>query len=90
MCLTTSTSLMRKSIAIILFGRRHLPLSAVNWSNIAMLGAIGLVLDGEQSPGWADTNVAATHSLTLLFLRTPPFSAGALSTLLTAQVAFTG
>lgn len=41
------------------------------------------------SLGWADTNVAATYSLTLLFLRTPLLSAvGALPTLLTAQVAF--
>ena len=56
-------------------------LSAVNWSNIMMLGAIGLVL--------ADTAVAATYSLTLLFLRTPLLSAvGALPTLLSAQVAF--
>lgn len=64
-------------------------LSAVNWSNIMMLGAIGLgCSDGEQ-PGWADTNVAATYSLTLLFLRTPLLSAvGALPTLLSAQVAF--
>lgn len=41
------------------------------------------------STGWADTNVAATYSLTLLFLRTPLLSAvGALPTLLSAQVAF--
>lgn len=41
------------------------------------------------SLGWADTAVAATYSLTLLFLRTPLLSAvGALPTLLTAQVAF--
>jgi putative ATP-binding cassette transporter len=41
------------------------------------------------SLGWADTNVAATYSLTLLFLRTPMLSAvGALPTLLSAQVAF--
>ncbi len=38
------------------------------------------------SLGWADTNVAATYSLTLLFLRTPLLSAvGALPTLLTAR-----
>ncbi len=41
------------------------------------------------SLGWADTAVAATYSLTLLFLRTPLLSAvGALPTLLSAQVAF--
>ncbi|QBN11187.1 multidrug ABC transporter permease/ATP-binding protein [Enterobacter cloacae complex sp.] len=64
-------------------------LSAVNWSNIMMLGAIGLVFWMANSLGWSDTNVAATYSLTLLFLRTPLLSAvGALPTLLSAQVAF--
>ncbi|MTH46462.1 multidrug ABC transporter permease/ATP-binding protein [Intestinirhabdus alba] len=64
-------------------------LSAVNWSNIMMLGAIGLVFWMANGLGWADTAVAATYSLTLLFLRTPLLSAvGALPTLLTAQVAF--
>ncbi|MEL4869884.1 multidrug ABC transporter permease/ATP-binding protein [Pantoea agglomerans] len=64
-------------------------LSAVNWSNIMMLGAIGLVFWMANSLSWADTNVAATYSLTLLFLRTPLLSAvGALPTLLSAQVAF--
>ncbi|QZQ51506.1 multidrug ABC transporter permease/ATP-binding protein [Erwinia persicina] len=64
-------------------------LSAVNWSNIMMLGAIGLAFWLANSLGWADTAVAATYSLTLLFLRTPMLSAvGALPTLLTAQVAF--
>ncbi|NNS07500.1 multidrug ABC transporter permease/ATP-binding protein [Erwinia sp. JH02] len=64
-------------------------LSAVNWSNIMMLGAIGLAFYLANSLGWADTTVAATYSLTLLFLRTPMLSAvGALPTLLTAQVAF--
>jgi putative ATP-binding cassette transporter len=64
-------------------------LSAVNWSNIMMLGAIGLVFWMANGLGWADTAVAATYSLTLLFLRTPLLSAvGALPTLLSAQVAF--
>ena len=64
-------------------------LSAVNWSNIMTLGAIGMVFFMANSLGWADTNVAATYSLTLLFLRTPLLSAvGALPTLLSAQVAF--
>ncbi|MEM6049307.1 multidrug ABC transporter permease/ATP-binding protein [Erwinia sp. P7711] len=64
-------------------------LSAVNWSNIMMLGAIGLVFYMANGLGWANTAVAATYSLTLLFLRTPLLSAvGALPTLLTAQVAF--
>ena len=64
-------------------------LSAVNWSNIMMLGAIGLVFWMANSLGWANNAVAATYSLTLLFLRTPLLSAvGALPTLLSAQVAF--
>ncbi|MCU5773134.1 multidrug ABC transporter permease/ATP-binding protein [Erwiniaceae bacterium BAC15a-03b] len=64
-------------------------LSAVNWSNIMMLGAIGLAFFMANSLGWADTAVAATYSLTLLFLRTPLLQAvGALPTLLSAQVAF--
>ncbi len=46
-------------------------LSALNWSNIMMLGAIGLVFFMANSLGWADSAVAATYSLTLLFLRTP-------------------
>ncbi|MEG3112497.1 MULTISPECIES: multidrug ABC transporter permease/ATP-binding protein [Pantoea] len=64
-------------------------LSAVNWSNIMTLGAIGMVFFMANSLGWANTAVAATFSLTLLFLRTPLLSAvGALPTLLSAQVAF--
>lgn len=64
-------------------------LSAVNWSNIMMLGAIGMVFYMANSLGWSDNAVAATFSLTLLFLRTPLLQAvGALPTLLSAQVAF--
>ncbi|MBY5928150.1 MULTISPECIES: multidrug ABC transporter permease/ATP-binding protein [Halomonas] len=64
-------------------------LSAVNVSNIMMLGAIGVVFYLANGLGWASTEVAATFSLTLLFLRTPLISAvGALPTLLSAQVAF--
>ncbi|KTA94828.1 multidrug transporter membrane component/ATP-binding component [Aeromonas salmonicida subsp. smithia] len=64
-------------------------LSAVNWSNIMMLGAIGLVFFLANGLGWANTNVAATFALTLLFLRTPLLQGiGALPTLLSAQVAF--
>ncbi|MBJ7221868.1 MULTISPECIES: multidrug ABC transporter permease/ATP-binding protein [unclassified Brenneria] len=64
-------------------------LSAVNWSNIMMLGAIGAVFFMANNLGWSDTNVAATYSLTLLFLRTPLLQAvGALPTLISAQVAF--
>ncbi|MDI9219988.1 multidrug ABC transporter permease/ATP-binding protein [Pantoea sp. EA-12] len=64
-------------------------LSAVNWSNIMMLGAIGIVFFMANGLGWANTAVAATYSLTLLFLRTPLLAAvGALPTLLSAQVAY--
>nr|WP_282103503.1 multidrug ABC transporter permease/ATP-binding protein [Halomonas getboli] len=64
-------------------------LSAVNWSNIMMLGAIGVVFFLANGLGWASTSVAATYSLTLLFLRTPLIQAvGALPTLISAQVAF--
>ncbi|WP_075181285.1 multidrug ABC transporter permease/ATP-binding protein [Pantoea sp. 1.19] len=64
-------------------------LSAVNWSNIMMLGAIGMAFWMANGLGWADTAVAATYSLTLLFLRTPLLAAvGALPTLLSAQVAY--
>ncbi|MGE6470988.1 multidrug ABC transporter permease/ATP-binding protein [Serratia proteamaculans] len=64
-------------------------LSAVNWSNIMMLGAIGLVFYMANSLGWADISVAATYSLTLLFLRTPLLQAvGAFPTLIGAEVAF--
>ncbi|QNK99564.1 multidrug ABC transporter permease/ATP-binding protein [Serratia ureilytica] len=64
-------------------------LSALNWSNIMMLGAIGLVFFMANSLGWADSTVAATYSLTLLFLRTPLLQAvGAFPTLVGAEVAF--
>lgn len=64
-------------------------LSAVNWSNIMMLGAIGMVFFMANGLGWANTAVAATYSLMLLFLRTPLLqTVGALPTLLSAQVAF--
>ncbi|MFP1751186.1 multidrug ABC transporter permease/ATP-binding protein [Lonsdalea quercina] len=64
-------------------------LSAINWSNIMMLGTIGAAFFMANGLGWADNAVAATYSLTLLFLRTPLLQAvGALPTLLSAQVAF--
>ncbi|MES1953182.1 multidrug ABC transporter permease/ATP-binding protein [Salinisphaera hydrothermalis] len=75
--------------------RRHIiradtfHLSANNWANIMMLGAIGLVFFLANTLAWADTATAATYALTLLFLRTPMIGAvGALPTLLNAQVAF--
>lgn len=64
-------------------------LSANNWANIMMLGAVGVVFFLANGLGWASTAVAATYALTLLFLRTPMIQAiGALPTLISAQVAF--
>ncbi|SDO23916.1 multidrug ABC transporter permease/ATP-binding protein [Vreelandella arcis] len=64
-------------------------LSANNWSNIMMLGAIGVVFFLSNGLGWASTTVASTFALTLLFLRTPLIQAvGAWPTLISAQVAF--
>lgn len=64
-------------------------LSANNWANIMMLGAIGVAFFLANGLGWANTTVAATYSLAILFLRTPLIGAvGALPTLLSAQVAF--
>ena len=64
-------------------------LSAGNWTNIMMLGAIGLVFFLANGLGWSNTAVAATFSLTLLFLRSPLIQAvGATPTLITAQVSF--
>ncbi|WP_423822826.1 multidrug ABC transporter permease/ATP-binding protein [Salinisphaera sp. SPP-AMP-43] len=75
--------------------RRHIiradtfHLSANNWANIMMLGAIGLVFFLANGLGWANTTIAATYALTLLFLRTPMIGAvGALPPVLNAQVAF--
>nr|WP_297459475.1 multidrug ABC transporter permease/ATP-binding protein [uncultured Halomonas sp.] len=64
-------------------------LSANNWANIMMLGAIGVAFFLANGLGWANATVAATYSLAILFLRTPLIQAvGALPTLLSAQVAF--
>lgn len=64
-------------------------LSAGNWSNIMMLGAIGVVFFMANGLGWASASVAATFALTLLFMRTPLIQAvGAWPTLISAQVAF--
>lgn len=75
--------------------RRHIiradtyHMGANNWANIMMLAAIGLVFFLANGLGWANTTVAATYALTLLFLRAPMIQAvGALPTLLNAQVAF--
>ncbi|STW68513.1 ABC transporter ATP-binding protein [Klebsiella pneumoniae] len=71
MCLTSSTSRTPGEYRHHIVRADTFHLSAVNWSNIMMLGAIGLVFWMANSLGWADTAVAATYSLTLLFLRTP-------------------
>ncbi|OHV12781.1 multidrug ABC transporter permease/ATP-binding protein [Kushneria phosphatilytica] len=64
-------------------------LSAGNWTNIMMLGAIGVVFLLANAFGWASTAVAATFALTLLFIRAPLIQAvGALPTLLSGEVAF--
>ncbi|MCP1315389.1 MULTISPECIES: multidrug ABC transporter permease/ATP-binding protein [unclassified Halomonas] len=64
-------------------------LSAGNWSNIMMLGAIGVVFFMANGLGWASPAVATTFALALLFLRTPLIQAiGAWPTLISAQVAF--
>lgn len=64
-------------------------LSANNWANIMMLGAIGVTFFLSNVMGWASAAVATTFSLTLLFLRTPLIQAvGAWPTLISAQVAF--
>ena len=63
-------------------------LSANNWANIMMLGAIGIGFFLANGLGWANTATAATFALTVLFLRTPMIQAvGAFPTLLAAQVA---
>ncbi|PMR73505.1 multidrug ABC transporter permease/ATP-binding protein [Billgrantia endophytica] len=64
-------------------------LSAINWFNIMMLGAIGVVFFLANGLGWASAQVAITFSLTLLFLRAPLIQAvGAVPTLINARVAF--
>nr|WP_163500564.1 multidrug ABC transporter permease/ATP-binding protein [Halomonas socia] len=64
-------------------------LSAINWFNIMMLGAIGVVFFLANGLGWASAQVATTFSLTLLFLRAPLIQAvGAVPTLINARVAF--
>lgn len=64
-------------------------LSALNWFNIMMLAAIGVVFFMANGLGWASPQVATTFSLTLLFLRAPLIQAvGAFPPLINAQVAF--
>ncbi len=56
MCLTTSTSPMRK-VSPSYYSRRRRHLSAVNWSNIMMLGAIGWC------SGWRTVSVGLIPTL---------------------------
>jgi putative ATP-binding cassette transporter len=64
-------------------------LSALNWFNIMLLGAVGVVFFLANGLGWASAQVATTFSLTLLFLRTPLIQAiGAFPPLINARVAF--
>lgn len=47
---------------------------AINWSNVMVLGTIGLIFYLALGRGWASTSVAATYAVTLLFLRSPLLS----------------
>lgn len=64
-------------------------LSAINWSNIMMLGLIGLIFLASQALGWISETIATSFSLTVLFMRSPLLQAiGAWPTLLTGELAF--
>lgn len=64
-------------------------LSAINWSNIMMLGLIGLIFLASQAMGWISGTGATSFSLTVLFLRSPLLQAiGAWPTLLSGELAF--
>ena len=59
-----------------------------NWVNVMVLGAIGVDFFLARALGWADTAVAATYALTLLFLRAPVTSVvNALPALVSGSVA---
>ena len=61
---------------------------ANNWTNVMVLGAVGIVFYLALAQGWADLQTATTIALTILFLRTPLISAvGALPMILSAKVA---
>lgn len=61
---------------------------ANNWTNVMVLGAVGLVFYLSLAEGWSNLETATTIALTILFLRTPLISAvGALPMLLNAKVA---
>lgn len=64
-------------------------LSAINWSNIMMLGLIGIIFLLANTQGWISMSVATSFSLTILFLRTPLLQAiGAFPTLLSGELAY--
>jgi len=64
-------------------------LSAINWSNIMMLGLIGVIFLLAETQGWISMAVATSFSLTILFMRTPLLQAiGAYPTLLSGELAF--
>lgn len=64
-------------------------LSAINWSNIMMLGLIGVIFLLAETQGWISMAVATSFSLTILFMRTPLLQAiGAYPTLLSGELAY--
>ena len=64
-------------------------LSAINWSNIMMLGLIAVIFLISGTQNWVSMSVATSFSLTILFLRTPLLQAiGAYPTLLAGELAF--
>ncbi|GAA0485238.1 multidrug ABC transporter permease/ATP-binding protein [Tatumella punctata] len=64
-------------------------ISAINWSNIMMLGLIGLIFLASRSLGWISATTATSFSLTVLFLRSPLLQAiGAWPTLLSGELAW--
>ncbi|MDY2795961.1 MAG: multidrug ABC transporter permease/ATP-binding protein [[Pasteurella] aerogenes] len=61
---------------------------AGNWTNVMVLGAVGMVFYLALSKNWTDLQTATTIAVTILFLRTPLITAiGAFPMLLTAKVA---
>jgi putative ATP-binding cassette transporter len=61
-----------------------------NWVNTMVLGAIGMNFFLARAFEWADTGVAATYALTLLFLRAPVTSVvHAIPALVSASIAIT-
>ncbi|MBP6861742.1 MAG: multidrug ABC transporter permease/ATP-binding protein [Neisseriaceae bacterium] len=60
---------------------------AGNWTNVMMLGAVGVIFYLTVFQGWASIQDATTIALTVLFIRTPLLSAvGAFPTLIQGRV----